>query len=70
LGFAVTINIGLASITMGFVGYGLKPLNRIQRFIYILAGLMLLAPLPWIALAGLGVVIILTLGQWKQRREE
>jgi len=60
--------IGLGSITMGFIGYSLRPLTWFQQTLFILAGLMLLVPNKWISLIGVGIVTLLILRQWRQRR--
>jgi len=62
--------LGLGSLTAGFVGYSLKRLHWGQRGIYILVGLMLLAPDRRLSLLGLGIAVSSVLWEWRHRRHE
>jgi TRAP transporter 4TM/12TM fusion protein len=59
--------LGIAAIAGGLAGWLSIPLNRLQRGILVAAGGLLVAPLPWADLAGLGLMAVVPFLQSVQR---
>jgi TRAP transporter 4TM/12TM fusion protein len=64
----ITAAIGIAALACGTQGWMLVRASRVERVLFILAGLLLVYPTPAADVGGLVLVAIAVVSQWRKRR--